>query len=102
MLPLIVFGLGYHASGFDCFDSSWSESVSLEERDVIYARLGDRVRVGLLTVVALGLVPLLTTVLARRRFGEHWSLLTVLLVPAVWFIYYFAYRVSFWAFSCIG
>lgn len=100
-LPFIVFGLGFHVSGFDCSDGSWADSITLAERDLVYRSLGRRVRIGLAVVGLIGVVPMAMLGFGDRNQIGRGGIALMLLTLAVWALYGLTYVVSFSMFVCV-
>lgn len=99
-LPFILFGLGFHVSGFDCADASWSDNVTLSERDAVYRNLGRNVRVALVLVAALAAVPLGMAMNRSRERGIGGWLVGAFATAVLWLIYGLAFFASLSVFTC--
>ncbi len=99
-LPFIVFGVGFHVSGFDCADASWADNVTLAERDSIYRDLGRNVRFVLVLVAALAVIPLGMAIAGSKENGTSTWLVGAAATAGLWIAYGLAFLASLWLFNC--
>jgi len=97
-LPFIVIS-GMDSYGFDCFDASWSDSVTMAERNAIFESAGQRTQLLLAGVALLGL-GLVALPLRRATYDAKARLISCSPIAAVWIIYGLGSAIASSLYSC--